>query len=193
MYSFSVAPNSYQQCRKARRSRQLFQWSVIHSQSSLRISLLRPRTHEGPVPHGEPLSERVEGNVAARALGVVVRRAHLARGGVETAAGGGGREACNGAGEHLQLRSAMSLSIFVSVAYFDVRFVGALRGDLAVFGSFEWLLMRREVCWRCWLRSSPLAEASRPSTLWQYMKTSRINQYLNNIYIQSKYLHAFSR
>ena len=65
------------------------------------ISLARPRTHEGPVPHGEEPSHRVERNVAARALGVVVGRAHLARGGVETAAGGGGREAGDGAGEHL--------------------------------------------------------------------------------------------
>lgn len=61
----------------------------------------RPRTHEGPVPDGEPPGQGVEGNVAARALGVVVGRAHLARGGVEAAAGGGGREAGDGAGEHL--------------------------------------------------------------------------------------------
>jgi hypothetical protein len=67
------------------------------------LSLLRQRTHETPVPQGEETSHRVEGNVAARTLGVVVGRAHLARGGVETAAGGGGREACNGAGgEHLE-------------------------------------------------------------------------------------------
>jgi hypothetical protein len=66
------------------------------------LSLLRPRTHETPVPQGEEAGHRVEGNVAARTLGVVVGRAHLARGGVETAASGGGREACNGAGgEHL--------------------------------------------------------------------------------------------
>ena len=73
------------------------------------LSLPRARTHESPVPDSEPLGERVEGNVAARALGVVVGRAHLARGGVEAAAGGGGREACDGAGEHLYLLSAMSL------------------------------------------------------------------------------------
>lgn len=67
------------------------------------LSLLRPRTHETPVPQGEETGHRVEGNVVARTLGVVVGRAHLARGGVETAAGGGGREACNGAGgEHLE-------------------------------------------------------------------------------------------
>ena len=67
------------------------------------LSLLRPRTHETPVPQGEETGHRVEGNVAARTLGVVVGRAHLARGGVETAAGGGGREACDGAGsEHLK-------------------------------------------------------------------------------------------
>jgi len=67
------------------------------------FSFLRPRTHETPVPQGEETGHRVEGNVATRTLGVVVGRAHLARGGVETAAGGGGREACNGAGgEHLE-------------------------------------------------------------------------------------------
>lgn len=65
------------------------------------LSFARPHTHERPVPHGEKPSHGVERNVAARALGVVVGRAHLARGGVETAAGGGGREACDGAGEHL--------------------------------------------------------------------------------------------
>lgn len=66
-----------------------------------RLSPLRKRTHEAPVPDGEETGHRVEGDVAARALGVVVGRAHLAGGGVETAAGGGGREACDGAGEHL--------------------------------------------------------------------------------------------
>jgi hypothetical protein len=67
------------------------------------LSLLRQRTHETPEPQGEETGQRVEGKVAARTLGVVVGRAHLARGGVETAAGGGGREACNGAGgEHLK-------------------------------------------------------------------------------------------
>jgi hypothetical protein len=70
---------------------------------SASLCLLRPRTHETPVPQGEETGHRVEGNVAARTLGVVVGRAHLARGGVETAAGGGGRKACNGAGgEHLK-------------------------------------------------------------------------------------------
>lgn len=62
---------------------------------------MRLRTHEAPVPQGEPLGHRVERNVAARALGVVEGGAHLARGGVEATAGGGRREACNGAGEHL--------------------------------------------------------------------------------------------
>jgi hypothetical protein len=67
------------------------------------LCLLRRRTHETPVPQGEEAGHRVEGEVVARTLGVVVGRAHLTRGGVETAAGGGGREACNGAGgEHLK-------------------------------------------------------------------------------------------
>lgn len=70
--------------------------------SSPCISLLRARTHEGPIPEGEEPGHGVEGNVAARTLGVVEGRGHLARGAVEAAAGGGGREACNGAGgEHL--------------------------------------------------------------------------------------------
>ena len=93
------------------------------------LSLLRARTHESPVPDSEPLGEGVEGNVAARALRVVVGRAHLARGGVEAAAGSGGREACDGAGEHLYLMSGVSHGNSNVCAYFDVRFVGALSGD----------------------------------------------------------------
>lgn len=93
------------------------------------LSLSGARTHEGPVPDGEPLGKRVEGNVATGTLGVVVGRAHLARGGVEAAAGSGGREACDGAGEHLYVVSAVSLESPGIGAYFDVRFVGALRGD----------------------------------------------------------------
>ena len=93
------------------------------------LSLLRARTHESPVPDSEPLGEGVEGNVAARALRVVVGRAHLARGGVEAAAGGGGREACDGAGEHLYVMLGVSHEYPDVCAYFDVRFVGALSGD----------------------------------------------------------------
>lgn len=95
----------------------------------LYLSLLRARTHESPVPDSEPLGEGVEGNVAARALRVVVGRAHLARGGVEAAAGSGGREACDGAGEHLYLTLGVSRENTDVCAYFDVRFVGALSGD----------------------------------------------------------------
>ena len=93
------------------------------------LSPLRPRTHETPVPQGEETGHRVEGNVAARTLGVVVGRAHLARGGVEATAGSGGREACDGAGEHLHLLLDMSREYSGIGAYFDVRFVGALSGD----------------------------------------------------------------
>lgn len=93
------------------------------------LSLSRARTHERPVPESKPLGERVEGNVAARALRVVVGRAHLARGGVEAAAGSGGREACDGAGEHLHLLLDMSREYPGIGAYFDVRSVGALSGE----------------------------------------------------------------
>jgi len=93
------------------------------------LSLLRAHTHERPVPKSEPLGKGVEGNVAARALRVVVGRAHLARGGVEAAAGGGGREACDGAGEHLYMMLGVSHEYPDVCAYFDVRFVGALSGD----------------------------------------------------------------
>ena len=93
------------------------------------LSLLRPRTHETPVPQGEETGHRVEGNVAARALGVVVGRAHLARGGVEAATGSGGREACDGTGEHLYLVLGVSLESPDAGAYFDMRFVDLLSGD----------------------------------------------------------------
>ena len=93
------------------------------------LSLSRARTHERPVPKSEPLGKRVEGNVAARALGVVVGRAHLARGGVEAATGSGGREACDGTGEHLYLVLGVSLESPDAGAYFDMRFVDLLSGD----------------------------------------------------------------
>lgn len=61
-------------------------------------------THEAPVLESEALLQRVEGQVAARALGVVVRAGELLAGRLEAATGNGGRgrggaESC--AGEHL--------------------------------------------------------------------------------------------
>lgn len=61
------------------------------------------RTHESPISKGEPSRERVEGNAASRALGVVVRRVELGASGGEAAAGDGVREAHGGSGEHLSL------------------------------------------------------------------------------------------
>jgi hypothetical protein len=118
------------------------------------ISLSGARTHEAPVPEGEPLGERVEGNVAARALGVVVGRAHLARGGVEAAAGGGGREACDGAGEHLYLISAVSLENSGIGAYFDVCCVGTWSGDWQCSARSNGCSCDVDVSWRCWLRGA---------------------------------------
>jgi hypothetical protein len=62
-------------------------------------------THEAPVLESKAPLQRVEGQVAARALGVVVRAGHLSAGGLEAAAGDerrgrGGAE--SGTGEHLQ-------------------------------------------------------------------------------------------
>jgi hypothetical protein len=119
------------------------------------LSLLRAHTHESPVSHSEPLSKRVEGNVATRALGVVVRRAHLARGGVEAAAGDGGREACDGTGKHLYFMSVLSLKTSDIGAYFDVRFVGALRVDWQCSARSNAYICDVDVSGSCWLRSSP--------------------------------------
>lgn len=49
----------------------------------------RRRTHEGPVPDSEELGERVKGQVAPGALGVVVGRGELCPGGREGAAAKG--------------------------------------------------------------------------------------------------------
>lgn len=119
------------------------------------LSLARARTHERPVPESEPLGERVEGNVAARALRVVVGRAHLARGGVEATTGSSGREACDGTGEHLDLVLDMSLRSPDAGAYFGVRFVSALSGDWQCSARLNGCSRDVEVRGRCWLRSRP--------------------------------------
>lgn len=67
------------------------------------------RTHEAPVPEGKALLQRVEGQVATGALGVVVGAGELGAGRLEAAAGdergaGGGAEGCTG--EHLGTWSA---------------------------------------------------------------------------------------
>ena len=65
---------------------------------------MRKRTHEAPVLEGEAPLQGVEGQVAARALGVVVRAGHLGASRLEAAAGdeGWGRGGAEGStGEHL--------------------------------------------------------------------------------------------
>ena len=76
------------------------------------------RTHKSPVSKGEESRERVEGNAASRALGVVVRRVELGASGGEAAAGDGVREAHCGSGEHLSLcqrACAMHLDEYTAV------------------------------------------------------------------------------
>lgn len=54
------------------------------------LSLVSPnpeRTHCGPIPHTKVLRQRVERDIAPRALGVVVGTGELSAGGVEAAAG----------------------------------------------------------------------------------------------------------
>jgi hypothetical protein len=119
------------------------------------LSLSRARTHERPVPKSEPLGERVEGDVAARALRVVVGRAHLARGGVEAAAGSGGREACDGTGKHLYLVLGVSLESPDAGAYFDVKYVDLLSGDWQCSARSNGCSRHVKVRGRYWLRSRP--------------------------------------
>ena len=62
-------------------------------------------THEAPVLEGKAPLQRVKGQVAARALGVVVWAGELGAGGLEAAAGdeGWGRGGAEGStGEHLE-------------------------------------------------------------------------------------------
>lgn len=73
------------------------------------------RTHEAPESDGEELGQGVEGQVAARALGVVVRAGELRAGGREATTGDGvgrGGHAHGGSGQHL--RSEGSIDVFVS-------------------------------------------------------------------------------
>ena len=62
-------------------------------------------THESPVLEGKAPLQWVKGQVAARALGVVVRAGELSAGGLEAAAGdesGGRGGAESSTGEHLR-------------------------------------------------------------------------------------------
>jgi hypothetical protein len=157
---------------------------VSHSFPTLRyLSLSGARTHEAPVPEGEPLGERVEGNVAARALRVVVGRAHLARGGVETAAGGGGREACDGAGEHLYSISAVSPESSGVDSYFEVCCVGAWRGDWQCSARSNGCSCDVDVSWRCWLRG--VGRVSLRHQIWRVVSVHTHVSIHENIYIQS--------
>lgn len=63
------------------------------------------RTHEAPVSPEEVLGQGVEGDVGARALGVVVRATELGAGGREATAGNGGSGHSgpeSGSGVHLE-------------------------------------------------------------------------------------------
>lgn len=60
------------------------------------------RTHKAPVSVLEVLGHGVEGNVASRALGVVVWGRQLGAGGVEATAGNHGGGSGNGTSEHLR-------------------------------------------------------------------------------------------
>ena len=78
---------------------------------------IRPRTHESPVSPEEVLGQRVEGDVGARTLGVVVRAAELGAGGGKATTGneGGGHSGAeSGSSVHLgqcqrQLRGEMGI------------------------------------------------------------------------------------
>lgn len=102
----SNTQRTYQQYRTAARNPQLSSKCQPHhlictSDPVSYLLRLSSHTHETPIPHGEEARERVEGNVTARALGVVVRGAQLRAGGGEAAAGDGGAEAEGGLGKHL--------------------------------------------------------------------------------------------
>jgi hypothetical protein len=78
---------------------------AVHVSQCYALATLPKLTHEAPVLESKAPLQRVEGQVAARALGVVVRAGHLGAGGLEAAAGDqrrgrGGAE--SGTGEHLQ-------------------------------------------------------------------------------------------
>ena len=69
-------------------------------------------THESPVLEGKALLQRVEGQVAARALGVVVWAGELGAGGLEAAAGDEGWGRCgaeSSTGEHLEQLAYVSI------------------------------------------------------------------------------------
>ena len=74
--------------------------SISHPPLAIILSLL-VRTHETPIPHSKEPRQRIERDVASRALGVVVWRAELRAGGVEAAAGSNVRGAEGRSGEHL--------------------------------------------------------------------------------------------
>lgn len=79
-------------------------------------------THKAPVPNSEEPGHGVEGDVAARALGVVVWAGELSAGRVEATAGDGvGRRghAHGGPGEHLKQTGSTSSSR-IDVKWSDV-------------------------------------------------------------------------
>jgi hypothetical protein len=91
-------------------------WRVVHL------------THEAPVLEGKAPLQRVEGQVAARALGIVVRAGHLGTRRLEAAAGderGGRGGAEGGAGEHLGESAAGAIGVAAGVSTLAVlAFVG---------------------------------------------------------------------
>jgi hypothetical protein len=95
-------------------------------------------THEAPVLEGKAPLQRVEGQVAARALGVVVRAGHLRAGRLEAAAGderGGRGGAESGTGEHLAWSAERAIGGASSVRW-------------VVWWSGEWSCLRRAAACR---------------------------------------------
>ena len=83
-------------------------------------SLHAKLTHKAPVLEGKALLQRVEGQVAAGTLGVVVGRGHLRAGRLEAAAGdeGRGRGGAEGStGEHLGESAESAIGAIASVLW----------------------------------------------------------------------------
>lgn len=96
-------------------------WLLAEDRVDVRLGVWRGArlTHEAPVSKEEELGHRVERNVVARALGVVVRAGELRASRVETTAGdsvGHSGHAHGGSGKHLELVSMLDALQAWSVA-----------------------------------------------------------------------------
>lgn len=93
-------------------------------------------THEGPVAPEEVLGQRVEGDVGARALGVVVGAAELGASGGEATTGsdGGQSGADSGRGVHLEQRyqflKVLQSQLQQENTYFEVQSGGSGRSGM---------------------------------------------------------------